>query len=463
MDRILDTLSDYAVSMSYEKLPESVVHDVKRRFIDTVGCAMGSYNMIPSKIARAHAMEVTSVPGSTVLGSRHQSAPELSAFANAVMARYFDFNDKSEARKGGHPSDNTLPVLAAAEYAGADIRSAIAGIVLAYEVQERVGDNCSHMIDTGWDYVLYVALASAAGAGKVMGLNKEQMANALALAVVPNAGTHETREGQLSMWKGCAAANAARNGVFAAMMARRGLTGPEAAFEGPCGFNKQFGLSLELPTLGGGNVPFALLQTRFKAYPSDFEAQCCVTPMAELHKEFKGKLDEIEKIEIESYQHTVQCAADSRDKWNPTTRETADHSLPYVAAVALARGTLWLDDFEEDRIRDPKIHALMQKIEVRVLDEFTRAWPEAYPFRVTVTTKSGQKSVQEVHYAKGHPKNPMSDRDIEAKFRRLAEPVMSPSRIDKALSALWHLEDMKSIPEVFSLFELDPAIVNAQV
>ena len=194
MDRILDTLSDYAVSISYEKLPESVTHQVRQRFIDTMWCAMGSYMMIPSKIARAHALEVTSTPGSTVLGSRHKSAPELAAFANAVMARYFDFNDKSEARKGGHPSDNILPVLAAAEYAGADMRSAIAGIVLVYEVQERVGDACSHMIDTGWDYVLYVALASAAGAGRVMGLNKEQMANALALAVVPNAGKHETRE-----------------------------------------------------------------------------------------------------------------------------------------------------------------------------------------------------------------------------------------------------------------------------
>ena len=460
MDRILDTLSDYAVSISYEKLPESVIHQVKQRLIDTMGCAMGSYNEIPPRIARAHALEATATPGATVLGSRHKSVTEHAAFANAVMARYFDFNDKSEARKGGHPSDNMLPVLAAAEYAGADMHTAIAAIVLAYEFQERVGDACSHMIDTGWDYVLYVALASAAGAGRVFGLDKEQMANALALAVVPNAGTHETREGQLSMWKGCAAANAARNGVFAAMMARRGLTGPEAAFEGPCGFNKQFGISLDLPNLGGRNAPYAILQGRFKAYPCDFEAQCCVTPMVALHKKLKDKLDDIDKILVESYQHTVQCAADSRDKWNPTTRETADHSLPYVAAVALARGTVWLDDFEEERIRDPKIYDLMQKIEVRIVDEFTRAWPEPYPFRVTATTKSGEKHVEEVYYAKGHPKNPMTDQDIEVKFRRLAETVMSPSAMDKALSALWHLEEMKRVPEIFRLFEVDPALVN---
>ena len=159
MDRILDVLSDYAISMTYEKLSQSVVHQVKQRVIDTLGCAMGSYNMRPPRIARAHALEVTSTPGSTVLGSRHQSAPELAAFANAVMARYSDFNDMSVGRKAGHPSDNILPVLAVAEYAGADMHSTIAGIVLAYEIQDRIGDVCTDLLETGWDYVLYVALA----------------------------------------------------------------------------------------------------------------------------------------------------------------------------------------------------------------------------------------------------------------------------------------------------------------
>ena len=462
MDRILDVLSDYAVSMTYEKLSASVVHKVKQRVIDTLGCAMGSYTMRPPTLARAHALEVTSTPGSTVLGTRHQSAPELATFANGVSARYSDFNDMSVGRKAGHPSDNILPVLAAAEYAGADMGATIAGIVLAYEVQDRVGDVCVDLIDRGWDYVLYVALASAAGAGRTMALSKAQMANALALAVVPNAAMFQTRVGQLSMWKGCAAANAARNGVFAALMARRGLSGPEQAFEGPCGFNNAFGITLALPTLGGGDAPYTIEQSRFKAYPCDYEAQCCVTPAVELHKVLQGNVAEIARIEVETYEHGVQCSADTRDKWNPTTRETADHSLPYVVAVALTRGTVWIDDFVEERIRDPKVHAVMQKIEVRATEEYTRAWPEAYPFRITVTMRSGQRHVQEVHYAKGHPKNPMSDQEIEAKFRRLAEPVMGQGRIDKALSALWDLENMKSAREVFAPFVLDPAMPEAQ-
>ena len=184
MDRILESLSDYGAHLRYGALSDRVIHEVKRRVIDTLGCAMGSYNMHPPGIARAHALEVTSTPGSTVLGTRHRSAPELAAFANGVMARYSDFNDMSVGRKAGHPSDNIPAVFAAAEYAGADMRSTIAGIVLAYEVQDRVGDVCAAAIDRGWDYVVYTSFAAAAGAGKAMGLSKEQLANALALGVV---------------------------------------------------------------------------------------------------------------------------------------------------------------------------------------------------------------------------------------------------------------------------------------
>ncbi|HSB68040.1 MAG TPA: MmgE/PrpD family protein [Candidatus Methylomirabilis sp.] len=457
MDRILDFLSDYGVSMTYDRLSGRAVHEVKRRVIDTLGCAMGSYQMLPPKMARAHALEVTSTPGSTVLGTRHRSAPELAAFANGVMARYADFNDMSVGRKAGHPSDNIPAVFAATEYAGTDMRSAIAGIVLAYEVQDRVGDVCEPVIDGGWDYVVYTSFAAAAGAGRAMGLSREQLANALALAVAPNGPMFQTRVGQLSMWKGCAAANAARNGVFAALLARRGLTGPAEAFEGACGFNKLYGVTVKLPAFGGGAIPFTIEHSRFKAFPCDYEAQCCVTPAAELHKVLQGQLQDVEKIAIETYEHAVQCSADTRDKWNPATRETADHSLPYVVAVALSRGTVWVDDFVEERIRDPKIHALMQKIEVRAIEEFNRAWPEAYPFRITATMRSGQEHVQEVHYAKGHPKNPMADHEIEAKFRRLAEPVMGPAAADRALSALWQLEKLKNVQELFSLFVLDAA------
>ena len=454
MDRVLQFLSDYAVSLTYEKLPEHVVHEVKRHTIDALGCAIGGYSMKPPEIARAHALEVTANPGATVLGTQHLTAPELAAFANGVMVRYLDFNDTSMSGKSGHTSDNIAAVLAAAEYAGADIKTTITSIVLAYEVQDRLGGVLMAARDNGWDHVIYVVLASAAGASKALGLTREQTANALALAAVPNASIRQTRVGTLSMWKGCAAGNAERNGVFAALMARRGLTGPQEAFEGRCGFLKQLGASLELPPFGGDKEPFTILNDKFKHFPCDYEAQCSIHPALELHQVLGGKVDEIEKIDIETYHHAVEIAADTRDKWTPTTRETADHSIPYAVAVALTNGTVWFDDFTDERIRDPQIRALMQKISVRGTDECSKDWPEAYPFRIKVTTRSGEQHVREVRYAKGHPKNPFTDQDIEAKFRKLTEPAMKVAQTNKALERLWHMEELSGVQEMLTPFTL---------
>ncbi|MBI4192893.1 MAG: MmgE/PrpD family protein [Betaproteobacteria bacterium] len=459
MDRFLQFLTDYTMSLTYEKLPQSTVHQVKRHLIDVLGCGIGGYEMGPPQSARAHALEVTSRPGSTVLGTRHRSAPELAAFANGVMGRYLDFNDTSIAPKTGHTSDNIAGVLAAAEYSGADMRTTIAAIVIAYEVMDGLGASGlgNGLWDNGWDHVTGVAISSAAGASKALGLNREHTTNALSLAATSSIATNQTRVGALSMWKGCAAGNAARNGIFAALIAGRGLTGPAEAFEGPRGFINQIGADLKLPTLGGDGTPFAVESDKFKAYPCDYEAQCSITPAVQIHRMMQGRVEDIEKVDVETYIHALEVAADTPDKWNPTSRETADHSIPYAVAVGLTRGTLWFDDFTPERITDPKIHALMQKIKVRPNDECTRIWPEAYPFRITATMKSGQKHFSEVKYAKGHPKNPMSDPELEAKFRKLCEPLMEPDQVTRALKRLWQLEKLKGARQVLDLFALESA------
>jgi 2-methylcitrate dehydratase len=455
MDKTLERISDYAASLEFSNFSPSTVHEVVRRVVDTFGCAMGSFHMEPPRIARTYASEVTASPGATLLGTRHRSSAELAAFANGVMARYSDFNDMAVGKKAGHPSDAIPAVLAAAEYAGGGIQDAIAGIVLAYELQDRMGDSCVGVLDGGWDYVIYTAVGVAAGAARAMRLSRAQIANAVAIAVTSNVATHQTRRGELSLWKGCAAPNAARNGVFAALLARRGLTGPEEAFEGVAGFNAQLRVGLELPVLGGRNGQYTIEQSRFKNYPCDYEAQCCVTPAMELHRDLAGRWQDIGKVDIETYTHAVECSADSRDKWNPTSRETADHSLPYCVAVALRRGDIWVDDFVPERIADPEVHALMQRITVRATGPMDRLWPEAYPFRITLTTTAGRQLVREIHYAKGHPRNPMNDAEVDAKFHRLADGVLKPEAADRALRVLWRLPELARVSDAFEPFVLE--------
>jgi 2-methylcitrate dehydratase len=175
----------------------------------------------------------------------------------------------------------------------------------------------------------------------------------------------------------------------------------------------------------------------------------------ELHRDLGGRWQDIEKVDIETYTHAVECSADSRDKWNPTSRETADHSLPYCVAVALHRGAIWVDDFVPERIADPEVHALMQRIGVRATEPMDRLWPDAYPFRLTLTTKSGATLVREIHYEKVHPKNPLDDAEIEAKFHKLADGVLGGEAVDRALKVLWKFPELRNVSEVFEPFVLE--------
>ncbi len=455
MDKVLKSLTDYAISLTYDKLSPETVHQVKRILIDSMGTSMGAYDAEPYIIARNYALEVTASPGATILGTTHRTAPDLAAFVNGVMVRYLDFNDTGGGFENGHPSDNIPAVLAAAEYAGADAQAAILGIVLAYEFVGCMGHE-NRLLKNGWDYVTYNAISAAAGAGKVLNLNYEHMANAIALATVPSFALSQTRAGTLSMWKGCAAGNATRNGVFAAIMASRGLTGPHEAFEGARGLLRQLtaGETIGLPSEMGKNHPYQIQRGKLKYFPSDHEAQTAVNPVLELRKDLGGRVEDIEKVTVDTYDIAIAMAADSPDKWHPTNRETADHSIPYVLAVAFTKGDVWLDDYTEERIRDPKIHELMQKIEVRQTEECQRGFPEGQPFRIEVVTRSGEHFVREIKYGKGHWKNPMSDQDIETKFRKLSTPVLTPDQMDKILEHLWNFDEEKSIQQILNLFVL---------
>jgi 2-methylcitrate dehydratase len=458
MDETLTFLARYADELSYDKLTASAVREVKRRLIDSFGCALGAYRFEPPTIARAHALEATATPGATVLGTAHRSPAELAAFANGVMIRYLDFNDMSMAKYGGgHPSDMIAAVVAAAEYSNADPRDVVTGVVLAYELMDRLADVCDISIGRGWDYPTWIAMGSAYGASKALGLSGEQTAHAVAIAAVANVTLFQTRRGTLSMWKGSAGGNASRNGLFAALLARRGMTGPADAFGGESGFFGQVaGGPVALPPFGGNGRRYKIEDSKLKAFPADYEAQTSVHPALELHETIGGRVEEIESVDILTYGVAIRIAADTPAKWAPTTRETADHSIPYLVAVALTRGAVGIEDFASERISDPELHALMAKIRIRENEEYTSAYPESTYFRLELTTRSGERHVAQVRYPKGHPKNPMTDAEVEEKFRRQASELMATEQIDAVLERWWNLEEAVSVAGLMALLELRP-------
>lgn len=448
MTTLSEKMANFAHRLSFKDLPRDVVHEVKRRVIDSIGCALGAFDSEPCQIARAVARLVKSRIPATLLGTSHTSAPDLAAFANGTMIRYLDYNDTYLSMEPAHPSDNLAAALAMAEAEGKEGRELIASVVIGYEIQCRLCDSAA-LRTRGWDHVTYGPLSTALVASKLMGLSEKEMVHALGLAGVPNVAMRQTRVGELSMWKGCAFANAARNGIFAALLAKQGMTGPAPLFEGEKGFFRQVSGPFELPPLGDKGLPFKIMETYIKYYPAEYHAQSAIEAALLVRKKVDPK--DIDAIEVKTFDVSVEIIGKDPEKWHPRSRETADHSLPYLVAVALMDGAVGLDQFTDARIGDPRLLALIQKVSVTDDSEFNRAYPESMPNQVTVKTLDGRSFSHTVTYPKGHPNRPLTDTELEEKFISLAEPRVPKKKARKLLDRLWKLEAMKKMDDLFSL------------
>ncbi|MEM0119897.1 MAG: MmgE/PrpD family protein [Thermoprotei archaeon] len=433
---LADKIADYALSLEYKDLSQRAVHEAKRRIIDTLGVCFPALEAEPVKIARDVAAYSTSRYGATVLGSWVKAPVQEAAFANGCAARYLDYNDTYLSKEAIHPSDNIPSVLAAAEAEGADGQELLLGVVTAYEVACRLAD-ASSIRDRGWDHVTYIAISAAVGAAKVMGLDKHKLVQAVNLAATPNIALRQTRAGELSMWKGCAAANAARNGLFAALLAKHGMSGPSPVFEGEMGFFKQVSGPLEL-NLGVGEPK--LLETHIKYYPVEYHAMSAV----DVARRLREKVDpnEVAEIKVDTFSVGWRIIAKDPEKWDPKTKETADHSLPYIVAATLVDGSISLDSYLEWKLRDQSIRRLLGVMKISVDAEFDKMYPESTPVRIKVVTKGGSIYTEEATYPRGHYKNPLSDQEIETKYLRCGGPK-------DALPTLWSLEK-KSVKELVS-------------
>src|SRR5216684_4176955 len=266
---LADRLSRYCQSLCYDDLPSAVAHEVKRRVLDSLGCALGAWNALPCRIVRRVGQSVQAAEGATLWGTNHKTLPDLAAFANGALVRYLDFNDTYLAKEPAHPSDNIAAILAVGEASRASGQRVIQAIALAYEVQCRLCDAAA-LRPRGWDHVTYGPFSSALAAAKVMKLSDAQTLQAVNLAGVANIALRQTRVGDLSMWKACAFSNAARNGLFAAMLARFGMTGPSPIFEGQKGFMELVSGPLDLSVFGGKKIPYKILETYIKHYPVEY-------------------------------------------------------------------------------------------------------------------------------------------------------------------------------------------------
>jgi 2-methylcitrate dehydratase len=451
---LANRLAEYASALRFEDLPQPVIHEAKRRFIDSLGTAVGAMDADAYAIARRCAEQVEGRPGAGLLGGGRSSA-EWATFVNGVLIRYLDYNDTYLSLEPAHPSDNLAAVLAVGDMAQAEGRELITAAVLAYEIQCRLCDAAS-LRKHGWDHVTYGAISSALAACKLLRLDAERTTHAVGLAGVCNVALRQTRAGELSMWKGCAFANAARNGVFAALLAAEGMTGPAPIFEGDLGIMKLLTGPFELaafgqPGRGSTGKSFMITQTYIKFWPAEYHSQSAIEGALLLRPEV-GDIRNVASLDIYTFDAAVDIIGKDPEKWRPKTRETADHSLPYCTAVALADGDVTLAQFDPKRFSDSALLALVAKVKVHRDAALSSRYPAGIPNRIVVKLTNGRQLECETEFPRGHARNPMTDAEVEQKFRRLVEPRYDKERADRALKACWELEKLKAAGELLRFF-----------
>jgi 2-methylcitrate dehydratase len=439
---LAERLAAYAANLRYEDIDEATIESVKVHLIDSIGCGLAAFNDEPVRICRDVALANGGGSEATVIGTTRQTSPDLAAFANGAAFRYLDLNDAYVGRITGHPSDDIAACLAVAEAEHASAAELITAIVLAYEINCRLIDAFDvSMSARGWDVPMLSLPAVALAAGKLMKLSTDKLSQAVSLALNDHISMGQTRAQGLSGWKGIADAEASRNAIFGATLARAGLTGPAPIFEGRWGFFNLVTGPAEVDTsrFGGSGLPFLIHQCGLKSYAAHITAQTTVPAAVALAKDI-GNLDRIVAIEIGTTRRGKQIAGGDADKWAPETKETADHSLPYIAARAMLDGDIGNDSYTPDKLHDPRVLALMRKIAVNEDPDFATLTVNVPPTRLTATLDNGQKVVRLVDSMPGFPGRPVSRPDVERKFRSNIGGRWPQQQTDAILQSLWALD-----------------------
>ena len=450
MDSILTAMASGIAGFDAARLSPQARQDTVRRVLDTVGCGLAAFHHPAVEAGRRIALLGHETPGATLLGTAHRAPPEIAAFVNGTAGRVLEGNDAYPGG-GGHPSDAILPLLGLAESLDADGEALILATWLAYQVHFALFRDL-RLREHGLDHTHYTTVATAAGAARLLGLDAARTREALALAITPNIALHATRVGALSMWKGAAAGNAGRGGIFAARLAAAGMTGPERPLDGHHGLVELIG-PREAGPLFADPDPM-LKRAAHKFLLSEYHAQGPM--MATLSLRHRFAPDQVERVEIFTYNFTWSEIGSGAEKWRPETPEAADHSLPYMIAAVLVDGAFDDAIFRPERLGDPRIHALMPKVVVTEDPALTRIFPRAYPCRVAITLKDGSVLHAEVPNPPGHPDNPMTEAQMDAKFRLLAGRMLEAPRVESALA--W----LRDLPVQRSVRALPPMLVIEQ-
>jgi 2-methylcitrate dehydratase len=455
-ETITAKMSRWAAGLTYQQLSPEAVYQAKRFLLDSIGCALGGYLQHDVKIALQVLDEIAGRGPATVIGTGKRIDAVSASLANALMIRCMDYNDIYWNQDPSHPSDIFPAALACCERAKSDGRELIVGLVLGHEFEMRFCEAAFPGIrERGWHHATLTAFVSPIVAGRALHLGWEQIRHAVGISASRHATLGAVTAGKLTMMKNTVDPMATQSGVLAALMAEKGYTGPEHVVEGKEGLTHCFGPAWKLNLLTDGlGDSWRITQCGMKAFPTEALTHTPISAVLDIVKSNDLKPEQVEKVRIRSLARAADILSDP-SKYDPQSKETADHSLPYVIAAALAERQVTPVQFEMRKIMDPTIRAQLRKVEVVADPEIEKVFPALQRVIVNLTTTDGRAFTKQLDYPKGDPRNPLSDAEVEEKFAALADGVLSNGAQKKLKNAIWNLEKVGSVSKLMTLMKAD--------
>ena len=453
------TLAKWASNLSYDDLSSEAIHSAKLFLFDSFGCALGGSKQHDVEITLEHFKEMQGAPVCTVFGSGFKTDPVTASFLNALCIRAMDYNDIYWKADPSHPSDLISGPLAICEMKNLGGKELILGTVIAYEVEMRLAEfGIPGIREYGWHHATLTAIAAPIAAGAVLGLSASEIQQAVGISASPHMCLGAVTAGKLTNMKNTVDPGATRAGVEAALLAQRGYSGPEHVIDGKESFihcfekfGGKFDLSILVDGLPSNNTSrYRINECGMKSFPIEALSHAPLSAMMKIVQENSINSSDVEEIKVEVIARAADILGDPA-KYRPTSKETADHSLPYSLAVGLVDGMVTPLQFKQERIDDVSLHSVMDKVKVLPNDEFESLFPEFQPSRVTITLKDGSDYQERVDVPKGDPRDPMTEQEIAVKFNALGSDVVGEKSCENLKALIMNIDTESSLKELFNL------------
>jgi 2-methylcitrate dehydratase len=445
MSTVSQQFAEFSSAVRFEDLPEEVVAAVRRFVYDSVGCAFGGVRTHDYSIAAKVDRALGGEEQCTIIGAGRKANVLSGAFLNALAVRALDYNDIYWKQDPSHPSDIIPGVWACGELVDADGEDVVTAIVLAYELEMRLCEAAFPGIrERGWHHATLTAFAAAAACARVMGLSAPRTAHAIGIAGSRHATLGCVTAGKLTMMKNTVDPMATQAGAWAALLAAEGYEGPEHVFCGKEGLSDAYGpeWKLEILTDGLGDS-WRILDCGMKAFPTEALTHAPISCVLEITAENQIAAEDVAEVRIQTLVKAADILSDP-SKYDPRTRETADHSLPYCIAAALAHGRVTPELFEEEAIADPRVRMSLEKIKVSANMEFEAAFPEIQRCHVALDTTDGRSFEKQIDFPIGDPRKPMSSEQMDSKFEALCGDEVSEERRTAIRAAIECIGDVSA-------------------